>query len=55
MAKTKGAEAHSPKYNLVKNYYDHGLWDINRVHKAVEKNWITAAEYEEITGEPYTA
>lgn len=53
MSKIKGTETHSPKYNLVKNYYDKGLWDINRVHKAVEKGWITAEEYEEITGQPY--
>ena len=44
---------HSPKYNLVKNHYDHGLWDSIRVHKAVEKGWITAEEYKEITGEDY--
>lgn len=51
MAKKK--TTHSPKYDTVKYYYDHGLWDISRVHKAVEKGWITAAEYEEITNEPY--
>lgn len=47
------AKKHSPKYDTVKYYYDHGLWDISRVHKAVEKGWITADEYTEITGEPY--
>ena len=54
MAKKRNDE-HSPKYNTVKNYYDKGLWDINRVHKAVQCGWITADEYEEITGEPYVA
>lgn len=54
MAKTREASGHSPKYDLVKNYYDKGLWDINRVHKAVEKNWITKNEFTEITGEPYS-
>ena len=44
---------HSPKFSKVKNYYDKGLWDINRVHNAVVKGWITAAEFEEITGQPY--
>ena len=44
---------HSKKYNLVKEYYDNGAWSINRVHMAVEKQWITAKEYEEITGEVY--
>ena len=52
MGKNKNEE-HSPKYDLVKGYYDHGLWSIDRVHKAVEKGWITADEYFEITGEPY--
>lgn len=50
MAKVK---KHSPKYDIVKWYYDHGNWDKVRVHKAVEKGWITADEYTEITGEPY--
>ena len=46
-------KTHSPKYNIVKEYYDKGLWDIKRVRKAVEKNWITKEEYTEITGEVY--
>lgn len=44
---------HSEKYEKVKRYYDRGLWSIERVHKAVEKGWITAEEYKEITGEDY--
>ena len=44
----------SKKYNLVKRYYD-GLWNKEMVHNAVVKGWITAAEYEEITGEVYEA
>lgn len=40
------------KYELVKNYYDNGLWSKQRVYNAVGK-WITAEQYEEITGEPY--
>ena len=43
----------SKKYNLVKRYYDNGLWNKEMVHNAVAKGWITAAEYEEITGEVY--
>lgn len=43
----------SKKFNLVKNYYDRGLWSEKRVHDAVGKNWITAEEYKEITGEDY--
>lgn len=44
---------HSANYEKVKNYYDRGLWNISRVRKAVEKEWITAEEFTEITGEPY--
>ena len=42
----------SAKFELVKNYYDSGLWSITRVHNAVGK-WITAEEFELITGQPY--
>lgn len=45
---------HSKKFALVKKYYDKGLWTEFAVRNAVAKQWITAAEYEEITGEPYT-
>lgn len=45
----------SKKFNLVKKYYDSGLWNKEMVRNAVVKGWITAAEYEEITGEVYTA
>ena len=38
---------HSQKFELVKNYYERGLWDENRVRAAVGR-WITAEEYEEI-------
>lgn len=41
------------KFEKVKYYYDNGLWDIHRVRNAVIKNWITAEEFEEITGESY--
>jgi len=44
---------HSPKYEKVKAYYDQHLWSIARVRNAVVKEWITAAEFEEITGQPY--
>lgn len=42
----------SKHYELVKNFYDRGLWSIDRVRNAVGK-WITKAEYKEITGETY--
>ncbi len=42
----------SKNFKKVKNYYDKGLWDKERVKTAVGK-WITEAEYEKITGEKY--
>ena len=44
---------HSKNYEKVKAYYDGGYWNIARVRNAVVKGWITAEEYEEITGEVY--
>lgn len=44
---------HSPKYELIKNYYDTGAWGKKAVRNMVKKGWITAEEYEEITGEVY--
>lgn len=43
----------SPKFNKVKKYYDSGLWNKAMVRNAVVKGWITAEEYELITGESY--
>lgn len=39
----------SEKFNLVKKYYDRGLWSADRVRKAVGR-WITEEEAEEIIG-----
>ena len=44
---------HSQKFELVKSYYDSGLWNKKAVRNAVKKGWITPEEYEEITGEVY--
>lgn len=41
---------HSPKFALVKSYYQRGLWSRERVLAAVGK-WITAEEAQEILGE----
>lgn len=46
---------HSQKFAKVKSYYDRGLWNLKMVRNAVIARWITAAEFEEITGEPYEA
>ena len=43
----------SKKFDLVKTYYDSGLWSIKKVRNAVVKEWITEEEFMEITGEPY--
>ena len=48
---------HSKNFQKVKNYYDMRLWSKDRVRNMVtnpaSNPWITADEYEEITGEPY--
>lgn len=45
--------AHSKKYAKVKYYYEQGYWKKFMVYNIVAKKWITAKEYEEITGDPY--
>lgn len=45
---------HSKNYVKVKDYYDRGLWNIERVWNAVGK-WIVETEYTEITGLVYPA
>lgn len=44
---------HSPKFEKVRDYYESGRWNLKMVRNAVVAHWITAAEFEEITGEPY--
>ncbi len=44
---------HSNNYEKVKRYFDMKMWNEERVRNAVIKNWITAAEFEEITGKAY--
>lgn len=50
-------DTHSKNFTKVKNFYDNGLWNETRVRNAVtnpkSNPWITAAEFEEITGEAY--
>ena len=43
----------SKQYKTVKDFFDRGLWKINRVRDAVKMGWITAEEYKVITGEDY--
>ena len=42
----------SHDYNKVLYYYKKGFWSKSKVHDAVGR-YITAEEYEMITGEPY--
>lgn len=51
---TKKTVEHSKHFAKVKKHYDRGLWSKARVRKAVECKWISATEFEEITGEKYT-
>lgn len=43
----------SKKFEIVKYYYESGLWKMKRIRNAVEREWITAEEFEIITGVPY--
>lgn len=43
----------SRKFNFVKAAYERGTWNKEMVRNAVVKGWITAEEYEIITGEAY--
>ena len=38
---------HSPKFEIVKSYYDRGLWNARMVENAVGR-WITEEEAQEI-------
>ena len=40
-------------YKKIKRWYQQGLWTKHMVAQAVEKGMITAAQYEDITGEAY--
>ena len=40
-------------FEKIKQYYDKGLWSEGWVRNAVVKGVITAAQFEEITGQPY--
>lgn len=40
-------------FKQIKHNYDRGLWSAQMVRMAVKKGIITAAQYEEITGETY--
>jgi len=43
----------SKKFKQIQYWFKAGMWSIEKVGDAVTKGWITAEEYELITGEPY--
>lgn len=43
----------SKNFEKVMTYYTKGLWNLQRIHDAVQKQWITKEEYKEITGTEY--
>lgn len=43
----------SKKFKTVKVAYDRGSWNKEMVANAVVKRWITAEEYQIITGDVY--
>lgn len=43
----------SPMFEKIKDYYDNHYWKKSAIGDAVEHNYITAEEYEQITGEEY--
>lgn len=45
--------AKKSKFEMVKNFYEKGLWKEKRVHDAVKMGWISPENYKEITGEDY--
>ena len=50
----KGPDNYSKNYHKIKEYYETGIWDINRVNMLVGKKLgITKDEYLLITGKSY--
>lgn len=45
--------AHSNNFEKVKQYYSMKMWTEERVRNSVLKNWITEAEFKEITGKTF--
>ncbi len=40
----------SKHFAEIKKYFDSGVWSEQKLREAVAKNWITAAEFQAITG-----
>lgn len=50
---TQQTVEYSSKFRKVQSYYQMGNWSLEMVRNAVVKEWITEAEFQEITGESY--
>ena len=46
---------HSEQYNLIKAWYDMGLWDESRLGYALDRGKITQEEYDEIVTGNFSA
>ena len=44
---------HSKQFEKVQQYYSMKLWSEERIRNAVRKEWITEAEFLEITGRAF--
>jgi len=42
-------------FETIKEYYNDNLYDKSDVKQFVQYGWLTEAQYEDITGEVYTA
>ena len=45
----------SPRYNLLKRYYDMGIYTDENMKVFVACGWITPEEYKQITGSVFVA
>lgn len=45
----------SKNFEMIKNYYENGLWNKTKVKNMVKTKNITEEEYKMITGEDYSA
>lgn len=43
----------SKHFIFIKKNYDRGYWSEKKVRDAVDKKWITASEFKQITGKSY--
>ena len=41
------------KFDKVQDYFQRGLWSKAMARNAVVKGWISAAQFQQITGETY--